>query len=861
MKKNLKAGIEYFDINLNKRVESLPCVIKIFLENAIRNNRGENTVDALLNYKENIGGFTIDYYPSRVLMQDFTGVPAIVDLASLRDAVSANGGDPRNVNPKIPVDLVIDHSIQVDSYGKSSSAGENKRKEFQRNIERYKLLKWAQGAFQNFRVVPPGMGICHQINLEYLSRVVCTKAEGRAVIAYPDTLVGTDSHTTMSGGLSVLGWGVGGIEAESVMLGEAISMVIPEVIGLGLKGKLKPGVTSTDLVLHITHLLRSYNVVGKLVEVFGEGVKNLSIADRATIANMAPECGSTCNFFAPDQKTLDYLDMTGKSAEQIELVESYTKAQTFWADYNHDADFIDVIHLDLGEVRPILAGPKRPQDKVLIGAVPENFRNAYSSISPLDREQLCDGSVIIAAITSCTNTSNPSAMLAAGLIARKAVEAGLTTKPWVKTSLAPGSQVVSEYLSQSGLQEYLDQLGFNVVGYGCTTCIGNSGDLLPEISEQIAEKNLTTVAVLSGNRNFEGRIHPKVKANYLASPMLVVAYAIAGNINVNLEEEPLGINKIGKAVYLKDILPDNKEIEGYISLFLKKEIFLSKYSSVLDGDLDWNQLQYHDSVTYDWDPESTYVKNPPFFDDNASEADHFSISDARIIALFGDSITTDHISPAGAIPVKSPAGEYLKELGVEPQDFNSYGARRGNHEIMMRGTFANLRIKNQMLEGQEGGYTDYFGEGGERKILSIYEAAMRYKSHGTALVVFAGKEYGTGSSRDWAAKGTHLLGIKAVIAESFERIHRSNLVGMGVLPLVYADSNEYKKLNLTGREEISIRALSDPAPMCKMECSIKSEQGKTHIMILTLLVNTTKELEYLKVGSLLRYVIKESFLR
>ncbi|ACT69560.1 aconitate hydratase 1 [Neorickettsia risticii str. Illinois] len=901
MKKKLKSKISYFDIKLEESVTSLPCVIKILIENALRNRQKDSIVRALCHYKQHIGNLAVDYYPSRVLMQDFTGVPAIVDLAALRDAVSEAQGDPRSVNPKIPVDLVIDHSIQVDSYGKASSATENKTIEFQKNIERYKLLKWAQKSFQNFRVVPPGTGICHQVNLEYLAQVVRTERQETEVLAYPDTLVGTDSHTTMSGGLSVLGWGVGGIEAESVVLGEPISMVIPEVIGLKLEGKLKAGLTATDLVLHITHLLRKHKVVGKFVEVFGDGVKNLSVADRATIANMAPECGSTCNFFAPDQKTLDYLDLTGKTQEQIDLVEDYTKSQTMWADYARATDFVDVIELDLSEVRTTLAGPKRPQDKISLHLVPENFnkvctrseKKVETSPAPdeecvqipqtsvgigADSPKLQNGSIVIAAITSCTNTSNPSGMIAAGLLAKRAVQSGLQVKNWVKTSLAPGSQVVSEYLKQSGLQDYLDQLGFNIVGFGCTTCIGNSGELKEEISEEIDEKDLVVVSVLSGNRNFEGRIHPKVKANYLASPMLVVAYGIAGNININLESQPLGYDKTGKAVYLRDITPSDDEIDAYVHRFLRKEIFLSKYQDVFLGDRNWQQLECTSSVTYKWDENCTYIKSPPFFKSDGQvsfqdiipkineKVDHqpaafdISVRDARILAVFGDSITTDHISPAGTIPVKSPAGEYLKTLGVTPQQFNSYGARRGNHEIMIRGTFANTRIKNKMLENVEGGYTTHFNRDGRREIVSIYEAAMRYKSSGTNLVIFAGKEYGTGSSRDWAAKGTYLLGVKAVIAESFERIHRSNLVGMGVLPLVYSDPEEYGRLTLTGEEIVTIELEGDPSPMCKMECQIINKTGLTERLALTLMVTTEKEMGYIKVGNILKYVLKESFL-
>ncbi|KYH12621.1 aconitate hydratase AcnA [Neorickettsia sp. 179522] len=904
MKKKLKSEISYFDIKLEEGIASLPCVIKILIENALRNGQKDSIVRALCNYKQHIGKLTVDYYPSRVLMQDFTGVPAVVDLAALRDAVFEKHGDPRDVNPKIPVDLIIDHSIQVNSYGKASSATENKTIEFQKNIERYKLLKWAQKSFQNFRVVPPGTGICHQVNLEYLAQVVCTELQETEILAYPDTLVGTDSHTTMSGGLSVLGWGVGGIEAESVVLGEPISMVIPEVIGLKLEGKLKAGLTATDLVLHITHLLRKHKVVGKFVEVFGEGVRNLSVADRATIANMAPECGSTCNFFAPDQKTLDYLDLTGKTQEQIDLVEDYTKSQTMWADYARVTDFVDVINLDLSEVRTTLAGPKRPQDKISLHLVPETFNEIclhyetkvktpapnenhiqvpQTSIEKeanlyADLPRLENGSIVIAAITSCTNTSNPSGMIAAGLLAKRAVQSGLRVKNWVKTSLAPGSQVVSEYLKQSGLQEYLDQLGFNIVGFGCTTCIGNSGELKEEISEEIDKKDLIVVSVLSGNRNFEGRIHPKVKANYLASPMLVVAYSIAGNINVNLESQPIGHDKTGKEIYLRDITPSDDEIDTYVRRFLRKEIFLSKYQDVFLGDRNWQELECTSSVTYKWDQNCTYIKRPPFFgsDDQVSfhdmppkideKADHhsatfdISVSAARILAVFGDSITTDHISPAGTIPVRSPAGEYLKALGVTPQQFNSYGARRGNHEIMIRGTFANTRIKNKMLKNIEGGYTLHFDSNNKGEMVSIYEAAMRYKSSGTSLVIFAGKEYGTGSSRDWAAKGTYLLGVEAVIAESFERIHRSNLVGMGVLPLVYSDPEEYSRLALTGEEIVSIELEGNPSPMCEMVCKITNKAALTRRLALTLMVTTEKEMNYIKVGNILKHVLRESFL-
>jgi aconitate hydratase len=862
-KKELYKEIEYFDINISDKVKNLPFSIKILLENIIRNSCDEGNIKLLINYKDNVTKNTIDFYPARILMQDFTGVPALVDLAALRDAVLKAGKNAAKVNPKIPVDLVIDHSIQVDHFGTGESSSFNKKKEYERNYERYKFLKWGKESFSNLRVVPPGTGICHQVNLEYLAKVVWSEHCKDKILLYPDTLVGTDSHTTMINGLSVLGWGVGGIEAEAVMLGEPISMVIPEVIGVNLYNNLKPGVTATDLVLTITNLLRMENVVGKFVEFFGDGLKNLSIADRATIANMAPECGSTCNFFPVDQKTLDYLDLTGREKQHIEIVEKYSKVQMLWNSENTNIDYISIINLDLADVKTTLAGPKRPQDKVLLSQVPENFQKNYNTITTQETDKLRDGAIVIAAITSCTNTSNPRVMIGAGLMAKKASELGLKVKPWVKTSLAPGSNVVSEYLEQSGLQKYLDNLGFNIVGYGCTTCIGNSGPLPEKVSSEITDKNLIVASILSGNRNFEGRIHSQVKANYLASPILVVAYALAGFIDINLEKNPITQDKNGKGIFLKDLWPLEDEITEYIHKYINKKMFQTKYSEVFKGDKEWIDIDSSNSLTYQWDENNTYVKNPPFFE-NVDLDIPKNICDARIIGLFGDSVTTDHISPAGSIAKDSPAAQYLQSIGVDQRDFNSYGARRGNHEVMMRGTFANIRIKNKLFEQittikhtetVEGGYTIHFGSG---QRMNIYDAAMLYKREGIPLVILAGKEYGTGSSRDWAAKGTKLLGIKAVIAESFERIHRSNLVRMGVLPLIFQNGENIKSLELKGDEKITISYLDDLNSQSEVECIIIRSDKSIIKTTLKCAINTEKEVEYFKCGGILQYVLYNS---
>lgn len=846
-KKELYKELEYFDINISDQIDSLPFSIKILLENVLRNN-GKS--ELLINYQDNVNKATIDFYPARVLMQDFTGVPALVDLAVLRDAI----GDATKINPRIPVDLVVDHSVQVDSFGKINSSHINEEKEYERNYERYTFLKWGQESLSNFRVVPPGTGICHQVNLEYLAKVVWSnRVEGKTIL-YPDTLVGTDSHTTMVNGLSVLGWGVGGIEAEAVMLGEAISMLIPEVIGVRFYNSLKPGVTATDLVLTITNILRQENVVGKFVEFFGEGLKNLSIADRATIANMAPECGSTCNFFPVDQKTLDYLDLTGRDKNHIEIVERYSKVQKLWNVENMQINYTKIIELDLSSVRTTLAGPKRPQDKVILSQVPENFHKNYTTKAISNNENLRDGAVVIAAITSCTNTSNPRVMIGAGLMAKKASELGVSVKPWVKTSLAPGSKVVSEYLEQSGLQKYLDDIGFNLVGYGCTTCIGNSGPLPENVSNEIAAKNLIVASVLSGNRNFEGRIHSQVKANYLASPILVVAYALAGFIDINLERDPIAKDKSGRDIFLSDLWPSDDEITKYIEKYINKKMFQAKYLDVFKGDQQWANIKSSNSLTYNWDENSTYVKKPPFFEDAKSSP---NIVNARIIALFGNSVTTDHISPAGSIAKNSPAAKYLESLGVEQKDFNSYGSRRGNHEVMMRGTFANIRIRNKIFESEgneivEGGYTICFSN---NQKMSIYDAAMTYKREGIPLVVIAGKEYGTGSSRDWAAKGTKLLGIKAVIAESFERIHRSNLVRMGVLPLLFTNGDSIVSLGLKGDEKITVNYTEVLHPLAELECIITSGDDKVKKVKLQCAINTESEVEYFKLGGILQYVL------
>lgn len=846
----------------------MPFSLKILFENLLRHEDGvsvtKDDIGAFANWmKEKTSMREIAYRPARVLMQDFTGVPAVVDLAAMRDAMKNLKGDPALINPLSPVDLVIDHSVMVDNYGTSHAFKDNVDLEMARNAERYEFLRWGQQAFDNFRVVPPGTGICHQVNLEYLAQVVWT-SDGTA---YPDTLVGTDSHTTMVNGLGVLGWGVGGIEAEAAMLGQPVSMLIPEVVGFKITGKLKEGMTATDLVLTVTQMLRSKGVVGKFVEFYGSGLKDLTLADRATIANMAPEYGATCGIFPVDEETINYLKLTGRDEARIALVEAYAKAQGMWReDSAPDATYTDTLELDLSSVEPSLAGPKRPQDRVVLSNAHTSFA---ASLPELDKEKktasdkrisvgdysLGHGDVVIAAITSCTNTSNPYVMMGAGLVAKKAHALGLTVKPWVKTSLAPGSKVVTEYLEKSGLDKDLNAMGFNLVGYGCTTCIGNSGPLHDEIETAIKDNGLVVTSVLSGNRNFEGRVHPLVKANYLASPPLVVAYAIAGSMNIDITRDSLGKDKNGKDVYLKDIWPSNKEVSDAVASCVTRQMFMEKYADVFSGDAAWQSVPVSKGKNYSWQGKSTYVQNPPYFTDMQAAASNSTIADvkdARILALLGDSITTDHISPAGNIAKTSPAAKYLSENGVLPADYNSYGARRGNHEVMMRGTFANIRIKNEMMGGLEGGFTKHNGEQ-----MSIYDAAMKYQADGKKLVVIAGKEYGTGSSRDWAAKGTKLLGVEAVIAESFERIHRSNLVGMGVLPMVFKNGETRQSLGLTGEEVISLEGLSGGiTPGMDVTMLIKRADGKVDKTILTCRIDTLDEVEYYKNGGILQYVVR-----
>lgn len=853
----------------------LPFSLRILLENLLR-FEDNNTVklDDIKAFAAWISSKNeprdIAYRPARVLMQDFTGVPAVVDLAAMREAVKSMGGNPDKINPLVPVDLVIDHSVMVDHYGTDHAFKDNVALEMERNMERYQFLRWGQKAFDNFRVVPPGTGICHQVNLENLAKVVWTKKEGEHTVAYPDTLVGTDSHTTMVNGLAVLGWGVGGIEAEAAMLGQPVSMLIPEVIGFELTGKLPEGVTATDLVLTVTQMLRKKGVVGKFVEFFGSGLAQLPLADRATIANMAPEYGATCGIFPIDAETINYLKVSGRDDDTIALVEAYAKAQGMWNDASTPAPvFTDTLSLDLSSVEPSLAGPKRPQDRVLLKQASEAFKKELPTLNAGSVAEgsevpvaganygLKHGHVVIAAITSCTNTSNPYVMMGAGLVAKKAAALGLTSKPWVKTSLAPGSQVVSEYLEKSGLQTSLDALGFNVVGYGCTTCIGNSGPLLEPIEQSIKDNNLVVCSVLSGNRNFEGRVHPFVRANYLASPPLVVAYAIAGSIEINLATDALGTSKDGKPVYLKDIWPTTKEVADAVANTVTADMFKAKYADVFSGDKEWQAISTATGQTYGWNDSSTYVQNPPYFVDMPREAkgELHDLKDARLLAILGDSITTDHISPAGNISKTSPAAKYLSENKVIPADFNSYGARRGNHEVMMRGTFANTRIKNEMLQGVEGGMTKYLPTGDD---MSIYDAAMRYKADGTPLVIVAGKEYGTGSSRDWAAKGTFLLGVKAVIAESFERIHRSNLVGMGVLPLMFTDGATRQSLKLKGDESFEITGIADGlSPRKELTCVITRKDGSLEAIKLLCRIDTPDELEYYKNGGILQYVMRQ----
>jgi aconitate hydratase len=864
-----------------KGISRLPFSLKVLLENLLRNEDGRTVtkedIQAVAQWlKTKTSDREIAFRPARVLMQDFTGVPAVVDLAAMRDAMEHLSGDPKKINPLVPVDLIIDHSVAVNFFGHRDSFKKNVEEEYKQNLERYRFLKWARSSFQNFRVVPPGTGICHQVNLEYLSQTVWTSKvkttfpdkTSAGELAYPDTLVGTDSHTTMVNGLSVLGWGVGGIEAEAAMLGQPYSMLLPEVVGVRLNGKLKEGVTATDLVLTVTQMLRKRGVVGKFVEYFGPGLADLTIADRATLGNMSPEYGATCGFFPIDDDTIRYLRETGRSAERIALVLAYAKAQGMYRTKSTpDPVFTDVLKLELGSVEPSLAGPKRPQDRVALKDVKNGFAQAmdkeFNKAAEMDKRvpvqgrkhTLGHGDVVIAAITSCTNTSNPSVMLAAGLVARKAVQKGLTVKPWVKTSLAPGSQVVAEYLDKSGLQKDLDALGFNLVGFGCTTCIGNSGPLPEEISEAINKNDLIAAAVLSGNRNFEGRINADVRANYLASPPLVVAYAIAGSMQIDVAKQPLGTDQKGRKVYLRDLWPTSREIADAMRKNINKQMFTKKYSNVFKGDANWRKIAVKGGLTYKWDDRSTYVQNPPYFEGMQKRSQPIEdIVDARILGLFLDSITTDHISPAGSIKEESPAGEYLRDHQVRPKDFNQYGTRRGNHQVMMRGTFANIRIKNQMVPGVEGGYTIHYPS---KQRMPIYDAAMRYKSEGVPLVVFAGKEYGTGSSRDWAAKGTILLGVRAVIAQSFERIHRSNLVGMGVIPLVFEEGMSWQALGLKGDEQVTIRGLhGDLKPHQRLQAEIVASDGGLKRVPLICRIDTLEELDYYKNGGILQYVLR-----
>lgn len=892
------AGKTYHYYSLPEAAKSLgdlgklPMSLKVLLENLLRWEDG-NTVTgddlkALAGWlKTRSSEREIQYRPARVLMQDFTGVPAVVDLAAMRDAMAKAGGDPQKINPLSPVDLVIDHSVMVDKFASQSAFAQNVEIEMERNGERYAFLRWGQNAFDNFRVVPPGTGICHQVNLEYLGRTVWTKDEDGRTYAFPDTLVGTDSHTTMINGLGVLGWGVGGIEAEAAMLGQPVSMLIPEVIGFKLTGKLKEGITATDLVLTVTQMLRKKGVVGKFVEFYGDGLADLPLADRATIANMAPEYGATCGFFPVDEITLGYLRLSGRPDDVVKLVEAYSKAQGLWREKGHEPVFTDSLQLDMGEVEASLAGPKRPQDRVALGHVSQAFDDFLGlQIKPVPSEEgrllneggggaavgasiaageadyqhegqtyrLKNGAVVIAAITSCTNTSNPSVMMAAGLLAKKALEKGLQRKPWVKSSLAPGSKVVTDYFRAAGLTRYLDELGFDLVGYGCTTCIGNSGPLLEPIEKAVQQADLTVASVLSGNRNFEGRVHPLVKTNWLASPPLVVAYALAGTVRTDLTRDPLGTGKDGQPVYLKDIWPTQQEIADAVQK-VDTAMFHKEYAEVFQGDEKWRAIQVPDAKTYTWQDDSTYIQHPPFFEHIAEAPPKVGdIDGASILAVLGDSVTTDHISPAGNIKKDSPAGRYLSEHGVAYADFNSYGSRRGNHEVMMRGTFANIRIKNEMLGGEEGGNTLYVPTGDK---LAIYDAAMRYQQDGTPLVIIAGKEYGTGSSRDWAAKGTNLLGVKAVIAESFERIHRSNLVGMGVLPLQFKDGQDRKALKLTGKEVLSISGLSgELKPHMNLKVGVTREDGSQDSFEVLCRIDTQNEVEYFKAGGILHYVLR-----
>ncbi|MFV2052321.1 aconitate hydratase AcnA [Aliiroseovarius sp. YM-037] len=898
-RKTLTAGSEsvaYYSISAAEAAglgdfSRLPAALKVVLENMLRFEDGK-TVDvddikAFAEWGKNGGKNPreIAYRPARVLMQDFTGVPAVVDLAAMRDGIVALGGDAEKINPLNPVDLVIDHSVMIDEFGNPRAFQMNVDREYERNMERYTFLKWGQSAFNNFRVVPPGTGICHQVNLEYLAQTVWTdKDQNGEEVAYPDTLVGTDSHTTMVNGLAVLGWGVGGIEAEAAMLGQPISMLIPEVVGFKLTGEMVEGTTATDLVLKVVEMLREKGVVGKFVEFYGDGLDRLPLADRATIGNMAPEYGATCGFFPIDDETLRYLEITGRDKDRIALVEAYAKENGLWRGPDYDPIYTDTLSLDMGTVVPAISGPKRPQDHTPLDKASNAFMNVVSDYrgtdatteaaemaaegpaptAPADPRKsqsvegedysLRDGSIVIASITSCTNTSNPYVMIGAGLVARKARALGLNRKPWVKTSLAPGSQVVSAYLEAAGLQEDLDAIGFNLVGYGCTTCIGNSGPIQKELSEAIAKGDLIATSVLSGNRNFEGRISPDVRANYLASPPLVVAYALAGDMNINLTTDPLGQDENGNDVYLKDLWPTTQEIADLVEKTVTREAFQSKYADVFKGDEKWQGVETTDSLTYDWPSTSTYVQNPPYFRDMSKDAGTISdVKDAKVLAILGDMVTTDHISPAGSFKESTPAGEYLVERQVPVREFNSYGSRRGNHEVMMRGTFANIRIKNEMLDGVEGGYT----LGPDGKQTSIFDAAMAYQEEGTPLVIFAGEQYGAGSSRDWAAKGTALLGVKAVIAENFERIHRSNLVGMGVIPFEFTGGDTRSSLGLKGDETVSITGLEgDLKPLSEVPATIKYADGSTKEITLKCRIDTEVEIEYIENGGVLHYVLR-----
>ena len=848
----------------------LPAALKVVLENMLRFEDGKTvSVDDIKAFAEwgAQGGKNpreIAYRPARVLLQDFTGVPAVVDLAAMRDALVALGGDAEQINPLNPVDLVIDHSVMIDEFGNPRAFQMNVDREYERNMERYTFLKWGQNAFNNFRVVPPGTGICHQVNLEYLSQTVWTDKDQDGVeVAYPDTLVGTDSHTTMVNGAAVLGWGVGGIEAEAAMLGQPISMLIPEVVGFELTGSMLEGTTGTDLVLKVVELLRAKGVVGKFVEFYGEGLNRLPLADRATIGNMAPEYGATCGFFPIDGETLRYLRTTGRDEDRIALVEAYAKENGLWRGDDYAPIYTDTLHLDMGTIVPAISGPKRPQDFVALtdGQTAFNREMKETFKRPMGKEvavagedyTMESGKVVIASITSCTNTSNPYVMIGAGLVARKAAALGMDRKPWVKTSLAPGSQVVSAYLEAAGLQDDLDKIGFNLVGYGCTTCIGNSGPLQPEISAAIAEGDLVATSVLSGNRNFEGRISPDVRANYLASPPLVVAYALAGTLDINLATDVIAQDKDGNDVYLKDLWPTTQEVADLVEQTVTREAFLTKYADVFKGDEKWQAVETTDALTYDWPPQSTYVQNPPYFQGMSAKPGTISnIDDAKVLAVLGDMITTDHISPAGSFTADTPAGQYLTERQVSPREFNSYGSRRGNHEVMMRGTFANIRIKNEMLDGVEGGYTN----GPDGAQTSIYDAAMAHQANGTPLVIFGGEQYGAGSSRDWAAKGTALLGVKAVISESFERIHRSNLVGMGVIPFEFTNGVSRKSLGLTGEETVSISGLDTIQPLQEVPCTITMADGTVHEISLKCRIDTAIEIEYIEHGGVLHYVLR-----